>query len=311
MNGRVEQQPLRDPAPPVSLRALYQWRWRPRWRLRAFNFLVSCFQLTTAWLPDMVRLALRTVRPVVKRLDYADAEVRIHADSWVEYDKRAHSCSKEPETVAWIESHIRPDDVVYDIGANIGAYSLLIAKRLQSKVKVYAFEPSFSTFAQLSRNVALNGVSDAVYPMYVALSDSSGLSFFNYSSLDTGTALHALETDGNPVEFKAVHRQPILSFTLDEMVERFAIPYPNHIKLDVDGIEYPILTGARKVLDWEGLHSIIVESEETRPGANTIHGFLCEAGFELESEHLHNANPLHKGPYVKNCIYRRAGRRAS
>lgn len=289
----------------VSLHDVYRWRWRPRWRTRSFRLLSGLFGILTACLPDFARLALRQAGPVVRPLDYAAADVRIHADSWVEYDKRAYSCSKEPETVAWLETHIKPGDVVYDIGANVGAYSLIIAKRFQGKVKVYAFEPSFSTFAQLSRNVALNDVSDAVYPMYIALSDKNGLSFFNYSSLDTGTALHALDSGGDHTAFQAVHRQPILSFTLDEMVERFNLPYPHHIKLDVDGIEHAILRGAARALAQRDLRSIIVESEETRPGADSIHGLLRAAGFELESEHVHNANPLHKGPYVKNCIYRR------
>jgi len=289
-----------------SLGDLYRWRWRPRWRLQTFRLLTRLFDLLTAWLPDIARLALRQTPPVIRPLDYAEADVRIHADTWVEYDKRAHSCAKEPETIEWLETYIAPGDVVYDIGANVGAYSLLIGKRFRGEVKVYAFEPSFSTFAQLSRNVALNGVSESVYPMYIALSDRSGLSYFNYSSLDTGTALHALETDGDAAAFKAVHRQPILSFTLDEMVERFKLPYPNHIKLDVDGIEHAILRGATRALAQPGLLSIIVESEETRPGAGGIYGLLRAAGFELASEHIHNANPLHKGPYVKNCIYRRA-----
>jgi len=294
-----------NPKTAASLADLYRWRWAPRWRAQGFRSLTALFGVLTGWLPDLARLALRQGTAVVRPLDYDAAEVHIHADSWVEYDKRARSCSKEPETIEWLETHIQPGDVVYDIGANVGAYSLLIGKRYRGAVKVYAFEPSFSTFAQLSRNVALNGVSAAVYPMYIALSDKSGLSFFNYSSLDTGTALHALERGGEAAAFPPVHRQPILSFTLDEMVERFGLPCPNHIKLDVDGIEHAILLGAARALAQPTLRSIIVESEETRPGADSIHSLLRAAGFELESEHVHNANPLHPGPYVKNCIYRR------
>lgn len=306
MKPMVDGMDKRVDAAEPSITDLYRWHWRPRWRVRTLRALTRLFDILTAWLPDIARLALRQTAPVIRPLDYAEAEVRIHTDTWVEYDKRAHSCAKEPETVEWLETYIAPGDVVYDIGANVGAYALLIGQRFRGEVRVYAFEPSFSTFAQLSRNVALNGLSDAVYPMHVALSDKSGLSFFNYSSLDTGTALHALDADGHQVEFKAVHRQPVLSFTLDEMIERFQLPYPNHIKLDVDGIEHAILQGASRALAHSGLISLIVESEETRPGAGSIYDLLRTAGFELASEHIHNANPLHKGPYVKNCIYRRA-----
>lgn len=303
VSGSVERTETRAH---IRVRDLYRWHWRPQLRRRSFRLLTRLFGYATGWLPDIARLALRQAKPVVRSLDYEKGDVRIYADSWVEYDKRAFSCSKEPETIAWLETHIKPGDVVYDIGANVGAYSLLIGRRFRGEVKVYAFEPSFSTFAQLSRNVALNGVSDAVYPMYIALSDKSGLGFFKYSSLDAGTALHALEMESADAEFKAVHRQPVLSFTLDEMIERFCMPYPDHIKLDVDGIEHAILTGAVRTLAHPGLRSLIVESEETRPGTKNIQTLLRSAGFELESEHVHDSNPLHKGPYVRNCIYRRS-----
>ena len=104
-----------------SLGDLYRWRWRPRWRLQPFRLLTRAFDLLTAWLPDIARLAQRQTPPVIRALDYAEAAVRIHADTWVEYAKRAHSCAKEPEPIEWLETYIAPGDVVYDIGANVGA----------------------------------------------------------------------------------------------------------------------------------------------------------------------------------------------
>src|SRR3569623_1252307 len=53
-------------------------------------------------------------------------------------------------------------------------------------------------------------------------------------------------------------------------------------QLDVDGIEHAILLGAARALAQPTLRSIIVESEETRPGADSIHSLLRAAGFELE-----------------------------
>ena len=100
-----------------------------------------------------------------------------------------------------------------------------------------------------------------------------------------------------------VHRQPILSFSLDELIDRFSIDRPNHIKLDVDGIEYDILKGAGQTLSDENLKTIIVETEETREGADKIRDLLHGAGFTLHSEHIHNQNPFHPGPYVRNCIF--------
>ena len=89
-------------------------------------------------------------------LDYERSQIRLVVDSEAELP-RLNSCRKEPETVAWIERFVRPGDVVFDIGANVGAYSLVVDRAAGGQCTVYAFEPSFSTFAQLSRNVALNG----------------------------------------------------------------------------------------------------------------------------------------------------------
>lgn len=289
----------------TTLATAYKWKWRPRFRQRLYQVQVSLFRGLAGLLPGMSRVALRSAIDVKGRMDYRKDDIFLNVGSWIEYDKRLKSCSKEPETVTWIEDFVREGDVVYDIGANVGAYSLLIAKHLNGKGKVYAFEPSFSTFAQLCGNVALNRCGQTVSPMYVALAEHTGMAYFNYTSMDAGTALHALG-DGSGIG-RVVHRQPILSFSLDELIERFAMEAPQHIKLDVDGIEFDILRGARHTLADTGLRTIIVETEETREGSDGIRDLLHEAGFVLHSEHVHNQNPYHPGPYVRNCIFVKNG----
>ena len=63
----------------------------------------------------------------------------------------------------WIRNYIKPDDIVYDVGANVGAYSLLIGKMVsQGAGKVYAFEPGAANFHSLSRNIEANGLSSNI-----------------------------------------------------------------------------------------------------------------------------------------------------
>ncbi len=285
----------------TTLASVYKWKWRPRFRQRLYQAQVSLFKGLAGLLPGMSRVALRSAIDVKGKMDYLKDDIFLNVGSWIEYDKRLKSCSKEPETVFWIEAFIKEGDVVYDIGANVGAYSLLIAKHLNGRGKVYAFEPSFSTFAQLCSNVALNQCSHTVSPMYVALAEHTGMAYFNYTSMDAGTALHALGDAAGLA--RVVHRQPILSYALDELIEHFSIDRPNHIKLDVDGIEFDILRGAKQALSDSRLKTVIVETEETREGADKIRSLLQDAGLVLHSEHIHNQNPFHPGPYVRNCIY--------
>lgn len=284
-----------------TLAARWRWRWRPRLRRAAFEGMRGLFALAARAAPDFVWLAVREARPVVRPLDWPGGRLRIRADSWIEYEKRARSCAKEPETVAWIERHLRPGDVVYDIGANVGAYSLVMGRVLQGRGRVYAFEPGFPNFVQLCRNIALNGLADTVVPLQVALSDRTGLGELAYSSLDSGAALHTLEGGGERF------RMPLLSYALDELVERFGLEPPAHIKLDVDGIEHAVLLGARRVLAHPRLRTLSVETEDGRPGAERIDTLLRAHGFVLAGERVHDDDPFHPGPYVRNRVYVREG----
>jgi FkbM family methyltransferase len=280
----------------------WEWKWKPLIKKGFYSYGVSLLRHVLRLFPAYLRLIIRNSISITRKMDYEKSPILLNIDTWVEYDKRTKSCSKEPETVMWIEWFVRQGDIVFDIGANVGAYSFVIARHTNGKAKVYAFEPSFSTFAQLCNNVFLNKCDGVIIPLYIALSDKTGIKTFNYSSMETGTALHAL---GDNMYFKSVYSQPILSYAMDDFIEQFNIPQPDHIKLDVDGIEYTILKGATKTLSNKALKSVIVESEESRVGAGDIEGLLASYGFKLHSAHIHNQNPLHKGPYVRNCIFAR------
>src|SRR5574337_127189 len=101
----------------------------------------------------MLLVKLKNGYNKIMKLDYSKADIFIHIDSDWERYTRTKSCRKEPETIEWIENTIKPGDVVFDVGANIGAYSLVMAKSSNMGAKVYAFEPSWPTYIQLCRNI--------------------------------------------------------------------------------------------------------------------------------------------------------------
>jgi FkbM family methyltransferase len=239
-------------------------------------------------LPLRVRALTRDRLASTGMLDYARSPIRLVVDSEAELP-RLNSCRKEPETVAWIERFVRPGDVVFDIGANVGAYSLVVDRATGGRCTVYAFEPSFSTFAQLSRNVALNGSSGRVLPVLVALSDVNGLVTFNYSSLDPGTARHALgeSVDDHGRPFTPALTQPVLTYRMDDFVAQFSGRAPHHIKLDVDGIELKVLSGGARTLADPALRTVLVEVELDRPELDAIQRLLEGYGFALEARHPH------------------------
>ena len=252
--------------------------------------------LTVAWVIESVfkPLPLRTQALTKSRLgstgllDYPGGSIRMVVDSEAELP-RLRSCFKEPETVAWIERFVRTDDVLFDIGANVGAYSLVANRATGGTCTVYAFEPSFSTFAQLSRNVALNGAEGRIIPVLVALSDVNGLVTFNYSTTDPGAALHALgeSLDSIGRSFRPVFSQPVLSYRLDDFIAQFAVAPPNHIKLDVDGVELKVLRGASGVLANPLLRTVLVEVEPARPERSAIEELLAANNFVVHGRYPH------------------------
>jgi FkbM family methyltransferase len=238
-----------------------------------------------------------TLSPTVS-LDYVHSSIKLQADSLLDL-YRARACEKEPETVNWIESYLQAGDVFYDVGANVGAYSLIACAHNKGSGIVHAFEPSFSTYYQLCRNIILNDCQQKVIPHMIGLTDNTGMAMFNYKSLEAGSAEHWLEADLLKASTEFVYSQPLLVFSIDHLINEFEFPVPNHIKLDVDGTEVDVLRGAEETLRKCKLKSILVEVRDTDGMGNEVDEILTDAGFHLVTK-------TNRGDNIRwNCIYAR------
>jgi FkbM family methyltransferase len=136
-----------------------------------------------------------------------------------EYDKQQVICRT-----------VRPNSVFYDIGANVGFYSLLASKLVKCG-KVFAFEPLPRNLRYLRRHLELNRTANAdVFPL--AISDVVGTSFFQEE--ETGY-MGKLSTDGG---------QTVPTTTLDALVFEQGFAPPDYIKMDIEGAELNALQGA-------------------------------------------------------------------
>src|ERR1700687_4158414 len=134
-------------------------------------------------LPDRLQVIIASKMKVIRKMDYRLSDIFLHIDTDIESSVRLRSCEKEPETISLIETSFRPGDVFYDIGANVGAYSLVASKCYKGAVTCYAFEPAFSNFYQLCRNLILNQCEGGVVPLQIAFSDATSIETFNYTTL--------------------------------------------------------------------------------------------------------------------------------
>jgi FkbM family methyltransferase len=170
--------------------------------------------------------------------------------------------TKEPETIEWINS-FNGSDVFWDIGANVGVYSLYAALK---KLTVVSFEPSPGNYYLLSRNIEINRMDDRVSAICIAFNDTTGLGAFYMGSTRLGGAGNsfgeAIDSRGKP--FTASLKQAMIGFSIDDFVEQFNPPFPNHIKIDVDGNESRIIRGAKRTLSDLRVKSVCVELNRER-----------------------------------------------
>lgn len=165
----------------------------------------------------------------------------------------------EPETMEWVDTYIRPGETVWDIGASIGLCALYAG--LNPQVHVMAFEPAHMDFSLLNEHIALNNMSANVMAYCIAMSGETKLDTLYLSNGGTGAggnAVGAPEVFTRP--FEAKFAQAIPAFTVDDFRKAFNLPAPQHIKLDVDGIEGQILRGMKETLPH--VQSLLVEVEQ-------------------------------------------------
>ncbi len=216
------------------------------------------------------------------RLDCAEAEIWIRATSGMERRHRARSCAKEPWTVQWLNEHVQPGETVYDVGANVGTFTLIAA--IGRGAHVVAFEPGYANFARLCENIQLNACSDRVIPVPLPLAEKTGLVRFVYRTLEPGESRHFVDAGrwrfGREGKRDRVD-QAMCAMRLDDLRHEFRLPPPAHIKLDVDGAELRVLAGSAKTLALETLRTMLIEVDP--PLWAEIHALLTASGFEVRS----------------------------
>lgn len=165
----------------------------------------------------------------------------------------------EPVFTAALVQAVRPGDVCYDLGAHIGYYSLVMARRAGPGGAVHAFEPYAPNAARLREHAARNARPAERAPIHVhacALADTTGEgALAGAGDGDAVSTLSHLEgTRGvlNPAwraRFRDFARQPVRVWRLDDWRAETGAPPPRLLKVDVEGSELAVLRGARGTLD--------------------------------------------------------------
>lgn len=152
---------------------------------------------------------------------------------------------KEPEMIEWIKS-FEPQNTFFDIGANIGIYSLYAAS-LYPEMKIFAFEPVRCNFIRLMQNIELNDFKNiTAFPF--GAGNRNSIKQISLISKEIGHSGSQIANQGD---------YDILVITIDTM-NLWKI-FPNYIKIDIDGLELQVLQGALDVISDKIPDSILIE----------------------------------------------------
>jgi FkbM family methyltransferase len=216
--------------------------------------------------------------------------------------------SKEPETLEWIKD-FADGDTFFDIGANVGVYSLYCAA-VHRWCKVFAFEPDAKNFARLQENIEANAYANIVAAQY-AVSDRPGVGVFAEASPIIGSS--GGQYDQGLCNGQAHYH--VSAVTVDILADLYGPP--QHVKIDIDGQEARVVRGMRNILKDPRLKSVLVEfalagefwSNAAMDRVDGIDAFL-RSGFT--NENRYNAIPNHsrirraaEGIHVENIVFTR------
>lgn len=186
---------------------------------------------------------------------------------------------------------LRPDDVFWDIGANVGIYTCFAAEAIDSG-RVVSVEPNPNNVARIEDNLSANGLSAETY-QYAMMSTPGELTLDIRQSDTTAGSYGSVAAEGDVT---------VEATTGDRLVER-DVPEPNVIKMDVEGAELEVLRGLERAIsrdDCRVIYCNVFEEKDgkTREVAADERAWLRENGFETETIWEWSSEE-HDGEYVR------------
>lgn len=265
---------------------------------RLFDFVIMAYEKVLKSISTNLYFTVTTefIRSLdlVYEVDTKFGPIKFNCDSSTTLGRAKNSTKREPDTINWVES-FSAGDIMWDIGCNIGVFSIFAAKA--NDVKVYAFDAMATNIAGLVKNIQLNGLGEQIIPFCAPLMDKSGFA-------NLYVPLQATETGGNGAQIKLKEDaylrpiDPVVTVTspgyaLDDLVQVLGLPVPTHIKMDVDGVEEFVIAGAMKTLANPKVKSLMFEIPPQ------LHDKLINVLDGLGFKHEKSVSAVYGSPIIK------------
>ena len=175
--------------------------------------------------------------------------------------------SYESEKVLIFEKTLKKGNILFDIGAHVGFYTLLSAELVGKEGKVFSFEPLMANYEYLKKHVEMNNYKN-ITPFNVAVSDKDGFALFTKGE---NTSTGHLVSDGET---------KVRTIVIDDWINNKKLLVPDVLKIDVEGAELTVLKGAINLLN--KYHPIIFLSTHSSDIHKKCCDFLLSLGYKLE-----------------------------
>lgn len=203
----------------------------------------------------------------------------------------------EPDVSLLMCRAVAPGDVVVDVGANAGAFTVLLAMLAGPDGHVLSFEPGENTLPRLRNNIALNRLANVSLIPQPASDAPGDIRFFINSDDSGGNALWDVGTYPTNVKSAAAPRVVTLrATTVDDEIARRALPAPKLIKIDTEGAELQVLRGCRTLLAGGEVPYVVAEYHPfglAKMGAapEDLRGFMESLGYATFALYYDGAMP--------------------
>ena len=238
----------------------------------------------------------------VTKIRYNGIELKFFTPSELTFWRAKTFSKKEPETLQWIDKFILSKNkktIFWDIGANVGNYSIYASKKHKKKIEIIAFEPSGLNIGILAKNINLNKAENTVSICQIGLINQKKSFFKMHESTDVeGGALsnfgNNLGFDGKKFNFN--NKYKLFGTSIDDLIKDKVLKRPDYLKIDVDGNEHLILEKAQTILRGNLIKSILIEiNEDYKYQFNKVISILKKNNFKFKSKHL--------SPYALNSKF--------
>jgi FkbM family methyltransferase len=199
--------------------------------------------------------------------------------------RAATMLTKQPATIAWID-RFEPGGIFWDVGANVGVYTLYAA--LRGDTDVVAFEPAAVNYFLLAANCEANGFHTRVRCLLAGLGRAEGIADLSVSQFEAAKSFGF----GGKKAGVFPGRQAAFVLSMDQAIAAYGLPVPNYIKIDVPVMTDEILVGGAVTLSRPEVREVHIEASETSSGGRRVIDALASHGLVLSGVDAHGSSDL-------------------